>query len=227
MTERRLAGLDRKVLVRLLAAPIAIAALLFVPAGTLDYWQAWLYCAVIFVPLLFVVAYLHKRDPGLLERRMKLKEKQRKQGTLVLLASAVFLIGFILPGLDQRFHWTTVPPEVSIAANAVVLLGYLLNALVLKENSYASRVIEVVKKQKTVTTGPYAVVRHPMYTAMLVMFLATPIALGSYAALVAFLPLPFLLAARAKDEEELLARKLAGYKAYCRKTRYRLVPYVW
>lgn len=199
----------------------------FLTAGTIDYWQAWVYCAVIFVPLFFSVSYFLKKDPKLLERRMKLKEKESKQKTIITIASLVFFIGFLIPGLDHRYGWSNVPLWLVIASDAIVMLGYLVFLLALKENSYASHIIEVEKKQKVTTTGPYSIIRHPMYIGTIILSLFTPIALGSFWALIAFIPLPALLAYRILNEEEVLSRELEGYKEYCQKVKYRLIPFVW
>ena len=201
--------------------------MLFLPAGSLDYWQAWIYCGVIFIPVSFVVFYFLKKDPELLERRMRVKEHEEKQKTIVKLGMIIFFIGFIIPGFDYRYHWSNVPVYLVIVANAIVLSGYIFVFLVFRENSYASRIIEVVKDQEVITTGPYAIVRHPMYLGVLVMYLFTPLALGSYWAIIFFLPLIPLLVSRLLNEEEVLLRELPGYKEYCQKTRYHLVPFIW
>jgi len=215
------------VFTRFLGGFIVIGLMLFLSAGTFDYWEAWLYCAIIMVPMLFVGSYLLKKDPALLERRMRLKEKESKQKKIVSVSALVFFIGFLIPGLDHRFGWSNMPAEVALAADAFVFLGYVFTSLVLRENSYASRVIEVEKGQKVISTGPYALVRHPMYLGMSILILATPIALGSYWALLAFLPIPPMLALRLLNEEEMLLRELPGYGEYRRKVRYRLIPFIW
>ncbi|MDO8726669.1 MAG: isoprenylcysteine carboxylmethyltransferase family protein [Candidatus Methanoperedens sp.] len=219
--------LKKKVFFRFIMAPIFIGLILFLPAGTLDYWQAWIYCAVLFIPVIFVVFYFLKKDPELLERRMRMKEKEEKQKTIIKIGIILFSIGFIIPGLDYRYHWSNVPVPLVIAANAIVLAGYIIVFFVLRENSYASRIIEVEKGQKVITTGPYAIVRHPMYLGVLLMYLFTPIGLGSYWAIIFFLPLIPLIVVRLLNEEEVLLRELPGYKEYCQKTRYHLVPFIW
>lgn len=201
--------------------------MLFLPAGSLDFWQAWIYLAVLIIPVSIVVFYFLKYDPELLERRMRLKEKEEKQKTIVKLGIIIFFIGFIIPGLDYRYHWSNVPVYLVIAANAFVLSGYIFFFLVFRENSYASRIIEVEKGQQVITTGPYAIVRHPMYLGVLVMYLFTPLALGSYWAIIFFLPLIPLLVSRLLNEEEVLLRELPGYGEYCQKMRYHLIPFIW
>jgi len=212
---------------RLVAAVVVIGLVLFLPAGSLEYWEGWIYCSVIFIPMLFVFFYFLKNDPEFLERRMKMKEKERKQGLIIWLSSLVFFVGFLLPGFDYRFGWSEVPVPVVLAANAIVFLGYALVFLVFRENHYASRVVQVEKGQKVVSTGPYSVVRHPMYVGTLAMFLATPIALGSYYAFLVFMLLPPFIYFRILNEEEVLRKELPGYAEYCGKVRYRLVPFVW
>ena len=162
--------LKKQVIIRFIMAPVFIGLILFLPAGTLYYWEAWIYCGVLFIPVSFVVFYFLKKDPELLERRMRMREKEEKQKTIVKFAAIIFLIGFIISGLDYRYHWSNVPVLLVIAANAIVLSGYIFVFRVLRENSYASRIIEVEKGQKVITTGPYALVRHPMYLGVLLMY---------------------------------------------------------
>ncbi len=221
------ATLRRKILLIWIAAPIIVGIVLFGPAGTLDYWQAWLYMATVFVPASFVVVYFLRNDPQFLERRLRTKEKEAKQGLITKAVAVLFIVAFLFPGLDHRFRWSGVPVGVSLAADAFVFLGYLLVFLVFRENSYAGRTVQVDKGQKVISTGPYSVIRHPMYLGTLVMYLATPIALGSYVAVPLFLLLIPVMVLRIQNEEEVLRRDLPGYLDYCKKTRYRLLPFIW
>lgn len=210
------------------AAAIALTSvMLFLPAGTVDYWQAWLFLAVLFIPVTLLCAYFLKNDPAFLERRLMFREKEKTQRKIIDASKVVFFIGFLVPGLDRRFGWSTVPSEFVIFADLVFLLGYYLTFLVFKQNSFAGRTVEIYKGQKLVSTGLYAIVRHPMYFAQLLIYLSMPIALGSYWALIPFLAMPAVLAYRLLDEERVLLKGLPGYKAYCKKTPYRLVPFVW
>jgi protein-S-isoprenylcysteine O-methyltransferase Ste14 len=219
--------LIKSTVVRLLAAIPVLLLVLFLPAGTWNYWEAWAYLFILLVPMLFVMVYLLKRQPDLLERRLRMREKEAQQKGLVLLSLVYFLFVYILPGLDHRFGWSHVPVGVIIAAQVLVLLGYGIVFLVFRENRYAARVVEVDEQQAVISSGPYAFVRHPMYTGVTIMYIFSPLALGSYwAVLPALLIIP-LLAARLRNEESVLLRDLPGYAAYLQQTKYRLIPGVW
>ncbi len=220
-------ALGRKAVLYFAAALAVTFLVLFVPAGTTDYWQAWLFIAVLFIPVALVCAYFLEKDPAFLERRLKLKEKEKQQRAIIRASQVILLIAILVPGLDRRFGWSAVPSELVIFADLVFVLGYFLTFLVFKENSFAARTVEVFKGQKLVSTGPYAVVRHPMYFAQLLIYLSIPIALGSYWAFPLFLAMPVILVLRIQNEEQVLLRGLPGYKAYQKKTPYRLIPYVW
>ena len=204
--------------------------LLFAPAWTFGYWQAWVYLFVFAASSALITAYLWEQDPKLLERRLNAgpaAEKDRIQKWIQLFASFAFIGAMILPSLDHRFLWSAVPLPVVIAGDVLVALGFLIVFLVFKENTFTAATIEVVSDQTVISTGPYAIVRHPMYSGALVMLLGTPLALGSWWGLLMFVPMVFTIAWRALDEERVLLTNLRGYEEYCQMVRYRLVPHVW
>ena len=215
------------VFIRLVFAIPALGLIFFLPAGTLRYWQAWMYMGTLFLPMFVLFAYLLKNDPALLERRMRTKEKEVPQSLIITFSIPVYLAAFILPGFDIRYGWSNVPAIVSILADLFVFTGYMTFFLVLRENSYASRVIEVEEEQKVISTGPYALVRHPMYSGMLLMYLSSPLALGSYWAIIPASLIVIVLVARIRNEEKVLLRDLPGYADYQQQTRYRMIPWVW
>jgi len=220
-------GLIKTVSVRWLGFVIVLVALFFLPAGTFDYWEAWVYMLVLLVPAVAVLFYLLRKDPALVERRMRTREREAPQRLVILLSYLWFVLVFLIQGFDRRFGWSDVPLGVVIAADVLVFVGYLIVFLVLRENSYASRVVDVEREQKVISTGPYSVVRHPMYMGVIVMYVMTPLALGSYWALI---PAPLIipiLVARIRNEEQVLARELPGYSGYMQKVIYRLIPRVW
>jgi len=197
-------------------------------AGSLKYWQAWLFCVVIFAPVFFVVSYFLKRSPEFLERRMKFKEKEIEQKKIIKISNLAFFIGILIPGFDYRFGWSVVPVWLVLISDVIILAGYFLVFLVFKENVFAGRTIEIFKGQKVINTGPYAVIRHPMYAGVIPMYLFMPLALGSFWAVIPFIPVVFIIIVlRILNEEEVLKRDLPGYVGYCKKVRYRLIPFVW
>jgi protein-S-isoprenylcysteine O-methyltransferase Ste14 len=212
---------------RLVVGLLFIGVLVFLPAGTFQYWQAWAWLASLFLPMIFSLGYLLKIDPALLERRARTKEVRPEQRRIIAASVVYFLITFLLPGFDVRYGWSRVPGWLCLLADGIVLASYLLYIYVLKTNTFASRVVEVEQGQQVITGGPYALVRHPMYLAMILMMTATPLALGSYWAMIPSVGFILLLAARAKNEEELLLAELKGYREYTHKTRYRLFPGIW
>lgn len=219
--------LAAKALVRFVAGFVVVLGALLLSAGTVAYWEAWAYMAVLFVPVMLMLIYLLKNDPALLERRMRMKEKDAGQSLIIKLASVCYALVFLVPGFARRFGWSNVPVAGVIVADVFVLVGYGIFVQVLRENSYASRVIEVEQGQSVITTGPYSIVRHPMYVAMVVMYLATPVALGFWWGVISALPLVAALVARILNEERMLMKELKGYPEYVQTTRYRLIPGVW
>jgi protein-S-isoprenylcysteine O-methyltransferase Ste14 len=232
MSETHPAGSDRKTLIRivitryLLLFPV-LGACFFLPAWSLRYWEGWVYIFVIAVPVGIFGIYLFKKDPELLERRMRTKEKRKEQRLVIKLSLLFFPVIFILPGFDKRFGWSNVPPAVELVSFGFVLLGYWMITAVFRANSFASRVVEVEQGQKVITTGPYAIVRHPMYSAQMVFYLFTPLALGSTWAAIAAILFLLVFVLRIQDEEKELTEHLEGYADYKRKVRYRLIPGVW
>ena len=212
---------------RYVMAVLCVGAMLFLPAGTLKYWNGWLYMGVLFGSMIFVLAYLILNDPGLLEKRMNMKEREKPQKWYLALSLIVFFLVFTIPGLDYRFHWSDVPLSVVLIATGLVLAGYFMFFMVMKQNSYASRVVEIQEEQKLIETGLYSVVRHPMYLAATILFLFSPLVLGSYYAGIPALFIPFLLAYRLKNEEKVLLGGLKGYDEYVKRVKYRLIPYIW
>lgn len=226
--EQRLRKLRRQAMVRFGLAAVLIPIILYALAGTLRYWQGWLYWMVIIAPMLVAVSYLLKHEPKLLERRMKYREREGEQQKIVSVGAIIFVVGFIAIAADLRLHGLdAVPVSWILAADAGVFLGYLLVLWVFKENSYACRTIEVVDGQRVITSGPYAIIRHPMYLGVLLMYLLTPIALGSLWAVPIFSLFIPLLVWRIIEEEKILLRDLPGYAKYCRERRYRLLPHIW
>ena len=206
---------------------VLLAVLVFLPAGTFRFWNGWLLMAVLFLPMLVLGIYLLLKRPALLEQRLKSKETQREQNLVVKLSGLMFIVGFILAGLDFRFRWTLLPDWVSYLAAAIFLLAYLLYAEVLRENPWLSRTVEVQEEQTVVSTGLYGIVRHPMYTATLLLFLSMPLILGSLLSFLVFLAYPVIIAKRIRNEEALLKADLPGYAAYRQKVRWRLIPFIW
>ena len=214
-------------IVKFFLGVILVGVLVFVPAGTLSYYNGWLFMAVLFIPMFGAGIVMMFKNPELLKKRLDAKEKRGEQALVVKLSGLMFLAGFIVAGLNFRFEWYMVPRGVSVGAAVVFLIAYLLYAEVLRENTYLSRTIEVQEGQKVIDTGLYGIVRHPMYSVTLLLFLAMPLILGSVYAFVIFLAYPFIIAARIKNEEELLEEELVGYREYKQKVKYRMIPFVW
>ncbi len=206
---------------------IIMGAILFISAGTVRYWQAWLYLSVFFVCCLAITIYLDKSDTELLKRRLDAGpagEKQKSQKIIQFIAQFAFIAIYVVSGLDRRMHWSAIPTYVSVAADVGVMIGFYIVFRTFKENTFTAATIEVSEKQKVISTGPYAIIRHPMYSGALLLLLSTPIALNSLWALFTFIPMCIIIIARLRDEEKFLKRNLNGYSAYCDQTKWRLIP---
>ena len=212
---------------KLLAGLVLVGALVFLPAGTWHYPNGWLLLGVLFVPILLLGIVLLVKSPDLLRRRLDGKEKETAQKGVVAASGLIFLAGFVLCGLDFRFGWSAMPPWVPIVAAAVFLAGYGVYAEVMRENAYLSRTIKVEDGQTVVDSGLYGIVRHPMYAATVLLFLAIPLILGSWYGAIVFLAYPPVIALRIGNEEKVLTEQLEGYEAYKRKVKYRLIPFIW
>jgi len=209
---------------------VVLGLALFLSAGTVGFWQAWVYLAVFAGCTIPITVYLAIRDPKLLDSRVKagpVAETQKSQQIIQSLASLFFIALFIVPGLDYRFHWSHVPPVVSLISDGFVVLGFFIVFLVFRENTYTSAIIEVSNEQKVITSGPYNVVRHPMYAGAFLLLIFSPLALGSWVSIPLPLPLIAVIVARLLQEEKFLSANLAGYEEYRHKVRRRLVPFVW
>ncbi|MBR2372432.1 MAG: isoprenylcysteine carboxylmethyltransferase family protein [Clostridia bacterium] len=206
---------------------VLVGMLVFLPAGTLNFLQGWLLVCILFVPMFFAGVVMMVKNPALLKSRLDVKEKQGAQQTVVKLSGLMFVAGFVIAGLNFRFCWHILPLWVSAVGCVLFLLGYVMLAFVFKQNTFLARTIKVEKNQTVVDSGLYGVVRHPMYSATLILFLTMPIILGSLYAFVVFLAYPFIIAARIKNEEKLLENELDGYKEYKQKVKYRLIPFIW
>ena len=214
-------------IIKFLFGFVLIGLMIFLPAGTLSFFNGWLFMGILFVPMFIAGIVMMFKNPDLLKSRLDAKEKQREQSIVVKLSGLMFMSGFIVAGLDFRYGWLTLPKGVVIGAAIVFLAAYILYAEVLRENTYLSRTIEVQENQKVIDTGLYGIVRHPMYGVTLLLFLSMPLVLGSIYSFLIFLSYPFIIAKRIKGEEEFLEKELDGYREYKQKVRYRLIPFIW
>ena len=206
---------------------LMVGLLIFLPAGTFAYPYGWLLIGLLFVPMLIAGFVMLAKSPELLKKRLDVKEKQRAQKGVVAFSGLMFIVGFVVAGLDFRFGWSAVPPWVVVTASVLFLVAYGVYAEVMRENAYLSRTIKVEQGQTVVDTGMYSIVRHPMYAVTVLLFLMIPLVLGSWYALIAFAFYPAIIIVRLKDEETLLTKELPGYEAYKQKVKYRLIPYIW
>ena len=206
---------------------LLIGLLIFLPANTINYWNGWLFMALLFVPMFIAGIIMMVKSPELLKKRLNAKEKQNKQKEVIALSGLMFLAGFIIAGLNYRYSWIILPNSVVIISSVLFILSYIIYAEVLRENAYLSRTIEVQENQKVVDTGLYGIVRHPMYAATILLFLSMPLVLGSIFSFAIFLVYPFIISKRIKNEEEVLEKELDGYKEYKKKVKYKMIPFIW
>ena len=206
---------------------LIIGLLLFVSSGTIAYFNGWLFMALLFVPMLVAGIIMMIKSPNLLKSRLNAKEKEGEQKDVVKLSGLMFLIGFIIAGLNYRYGWVDIPNIIVIIGCIIFILAYMMYALVLRENMYLSRTIEVQKDQRVIDTGLYGIVRHPMYTSTIFLFLSMPLVLGSLISFIIFLIYPFIIAKRIKNEEQYLEKNLKGYIEYKKKVKYKLIPFIW
>ena len=212
---------------KFLLGVLMITLLLFLPAGTMNYWNAWLLMGLLFIPMFIAGIILWLKNPKLLKKRLNVKEKESEQKEVIGMSLIIFVAGFILAGLDFKYGWSNMPIWVVTTASIIFVISYILYAEVLRENTYLSRTIEVQENQKVIDTGLYGIVRHPMYMATTLLYLSFPIVLGSFISFIIFLPFPFVLVKRIKNEEEVLEKGLDGYKEYKEKVKYKMIPFIW
>ena len=221
--------LDKKLffhaIIKFLIGVIIIGALLFIPANSFKYWNAWLFMGLLFIPMFIAGIILMIKNPELLKKRLDAKEKETEQKQVIVFSGLMFLAGFIVAGLNYRYKWLLLPNIVIIISSLLFLFAYILYAEVLRENKYLARTIEVQENQKVIDTGLYGIVRHPMYAATILLFLTMPLILGSIYSFIIFLVYPLIISKRIKNEEKVLERDLKGYSEYKKKVRYKLIPF--
>ena len=220
-------GTLKKAMIRITAGWIVLLMILFVTSGDLSWWQAWTYCGIILIPMTFFIGWAVKRDPAFLDRRFKIQEKERTQFFIQILGTPLLIALYIIPGFDYRFGWSNVPVAVSITGMVFLLGSYLMLVRVFLKNRWAGRTVETWGDQKVIDTGPYAIVRHPMYSGILIMLFATPLTLGSWWAILPSVSCIPVFVSRIINEEKILTRDLPGYGDYKAKIRYRLAPFLW
>ena len=214
-------------IIKFIFGVLLICGLLFVPANSFEYWNAWLFMGLLFIPMFIVGIILMIKNPELLSKRLNAKEKKKKKKWVLLFSGLMFLSGFIIAGLNYRYGWIEMPNIVIIISTVLFIIAYILYGEVLRENTYLSRTIEVQENQKVIDTGLYGIVRHPMYGATILLFLTMPLILGSIISFVIFLIYPFIISKRIKNEEEVLERELVGYTEYKNKVKYKMIPFIW
>ena len=214
-------------IIKFLLGFIIIGLLLFIPASTINYFNGWLFMALLFIPMFVAGIIMMIKSPDLLKKRLNVKEKEKEQKWVVLLSGLMFLVGFIIAGLNFRFRWIVLSDSVVIVSSIIFIIAYILYAEVLRENEYLSRTIEVSGNQKVIDTGLYGIVRHPMYAVTIFLFLSMPLILGSIISFIIFLVYPFIIAKRIENEEKVLEKELYGYKEYKKKVKYKMIPFIW
>lgn len=213
--------------IKFILGVLIVALLLFIPAGTIDYWNGWLFMGILFIPMFIAGIILMIKRPELLRKRLRAKETENEQKQVIAFSGLMFLVGFIVSGLNYRFSFIILPNSVIIVASIIFIIAYILYAEVLRENEYLSRTIEVQENQKVIDTGLYGIVRHPMYAVTILLFLAMPLILGSIISFIIFLIYPIIIAKRIKNEEEVLEKDLMGYSEYKKKVKYKVIPFIW
>ena len=214
-------------LLKFLLGLILVGLIIFIPANTIKYWNGWLLIGLLFIPMFIAGIVMMVKSPNLLRSRLDAKEKESEQRLVVALSGLMFLIGFIIAGLNYRFNWIQLPNSIVIVASVIFLLSYVIYGEVLRENVFLSRTIEVQKEQKVIDTGLYGIVRHPMYLITLFLFLSMPLILGSLISFLIFLIYPFIIVKRINNEEKVLEKELTGYTEYKKKVKYKLIPFIW
>ena len=214
-------------LTKYLLGLIIVFLLLFVPAESLSYWNAWLFIGLLFIPMFIFGLILMFKNPTLLKNRLNVKEKESDQKIVIILSAIMFILGFSIAGLNYKYNWTHISNTIVYISSIVFVISYILYAEVLRENTYLSRTIEVVDNQKVIDTGMYSIVRHPMYTITIILFLMIPLILGSIISFLIFLIYPFIIIIRINNEEKVLKKELKGYKEYMKKVKYKLIPFIW
>lgn len=214
-------------ILKFLLGVLLVGVFIFLPAGSLNYYNGWFLMGILFIPMFFAGLVMMVKNPSLLSSRLNAKEKIKEQSMVVKLSGLMFICGFVVAGLNFRFNWYILPLPIVILGCVLFLIAYILYAIVLKQNTYLSRTIKVVDNQKVVDTGLYGIVRHPMYFATVILFLSMPLVLGSVFSLIIFLFYPFIISFRIKSEEKFLIKELPGYIEYTKKVKYRLIPFIW
>ena len=214
-------------IIKFLLGVIIIGALLFIPAGDINYWNGWLFMGLLFIPMFIAGIILMIKNPELLRKRLNANEKESEQKQVLALSALMFILGFVIAGLNYKYKWIELQNSVMIIASILFVIAYILYAEILRENTYLSRTIEVQENQKVIDTGLYGIVRHPMYAVTILLFLTIPLILGSIISFAIFLVYPIIIAKRIKNEEQILEKDLKGYKEYKKKVKYKLIPFIW